>query len=133
MKPIKLRSTVIEIPFEDEAGNIVYKLSFDKADKALDDLLDSAKKIQESLAEQDENMSRQESREYIKRCFDGIFGDGKFDELYALTPSTDDIAEYFMIAVVQISQSFNADRQRALLDRYLSTGDKSNVVNLPKN
>lgn len=115
---IKTKQTFIPIEIGDELT-----LKFDLSDEAMLNLKKKVTDVQKSFAEVDENDSDEEAIEKVKNiiraAFDEIFGEGTFDKVYAISPSTLIVAEYFM----QIAQGL----QEEMRDRGFITSPQDKV------
>lgn len=108
---IQTKQTFIPIEIGDELT-----LKFDLSDEAMLNLEKKVTDVQRSFAEVDENDSDEEAIEKVKNiirsAFDEIFGEGTFDKVYAISPSTLIVAEYFM----QIAQGLQKEmRERGFI------------------
>lgn len=101
---IQTKQTFIPIEIGDELT-----LKFDLSDEAMLNLEKKVTDVQKSFAKVDENDSDEEAIEKVKNiirsAFDEIFGEGTFDKVYAISPSTLIVAEYFM----QIAQGLQEE------------------------
>src|SRR5690554_752169 len=115
---IQTKQTFIPIEIGDELT-----LKFDLSDEAMLNLEKKMTDVQKSFAEVDENDSDEEAIEKVKNiiraAFDEIFGEGTFDKVYAISPSTLIVAEYFM----QIAQGL----QEEMRDRGFITSPQDKV------
>lgn len=115
---IQTKQTFIPIEIGDELT-----LKFDLSDEAMLNLKKKVTDVQKSFAEVDENDSDEEAIEKVKNiiraAFDEIFGEGTFDKVYAISPSTLIVAEYFM----QIAQGL----QEEMRDRGFITSPQDKV------
>lgn len=115
---IQTKQTFIPIEIGDELT-----LKFDLSDEAMLNLEKKVTDVQKSFAEVDENDSDEEAIEKVKNiiraAFDEIFGEGTFDKVYAISPSTLIVAEYFM----QIAQGL----QEEMRDRGFITSPQDKV------
>lgn len=115
---IQTKQTFIPIEIGDELT-----LKFDLSDEAMLNLEKKVTDVQKSFAEVDEKDSDEEAIEKVKNiiraAFDEIFGEGTFDKVYAISPSTLIVAEYFM----QIAQGL----QEEMRDRGFITSPQDKV------
>lgn len=121
MAVIKLQSNFIEFPFENEKGEVVLTLKFDKSDenfKQLEKTYDELNKKMGKINEQEESEVEQ-GKEILKEAVDQIFGEGSFDKMYQLSPSILLVFKYLVQMVEGIYQEINIDKDTELLKKYL--------------
>lgn len=118
MEAIKIRKTTIDIPFQNENGEVVETLRFDKSDDNIEKLRKTAEELETKLEELKNNPSSDKSKEYIAQMFDVLFGKGAFTKIYAISPSL----QIMIIYLAQIAQNIieEEDQQEleALVEKY---------------
>lgn len=122
MAVIKLQSNFIEFPFENTDGKTVLTLKFDKSDeniKKLEKTITQFEKEEDKLMAK-ENATFEDGKKLFKKSIDSVFGEGSFDAMFALSPSTLVIKEYFAQMVDGIFNEINNDNAQKKLDKYLS-------------
>lgn len=122
MAVIKLQSNFIEFPFENNDGKTVLILKFDKSDeniKKLEKTIDQFEKEEKKLMAK-ENATFEDGKKVFKKSIDSVFGEGSFDAMFALSPSTLIIKDYFAQMVEGIFSEINNDNTQKKLDKYLS-------------
>ena len=121
LKTIQLDKTVIDIPFEQD-GEVVLTLHFDRSDENVKKFY----KLQEELQTKIDGLEKQkdaplaEANKIIKKIADGILGDGAFDAMYKLNPSTMIVAKYLYLIAIGIKEELEAEDFKAVEDKYLS-------------
>lgn len=121
MKPIQLKKTVIDIPFMDEKGKEALVLHFDQSDEKIKRLYDSFDEIQ-SIAkklEKEESDNFEEIKDFLKKAIDSIFGEGSFDQLYAISPSIQIVAVYFAQMAIGIKEELEQEDIKSIEKKYL--------------
>lgn len=122
MAVIKLQSNFIEFPFENNEGKTVLILKFDKSDdniKKLEKSIDQFEKEEKKLMAK-QNATFEDGKKVFKKSIDSVFGEGSFDAMFDLSPSTLIIKEYFAQMVEGIFDEINNDKTQKKLDKYLS-------------
>lgn len=121
MKNIKLRSNIINIPFEDEDGNVKLTLHFDKSDENAKRLYAAFDQLEDFGPDSDiDSDGIEEAKSSLKKSMDAIFGDGSFDKLYALNPSTVTVGIYFYQIAIGIKEEMELDDIKMIEDKYLN-------------
>ena len=121
LKTIQLDKTVIDIPFEKD-GKVVLTLHFDRSDENVKKFY----KLQEELQTKIDGLEKQkdapldEANKIIKQIADGILGDGAFDSMYKLNPSTMIVAKYLYLIAIGIKEELEAEDFKAVEDKYLN-------------
>lgn len=121
MAVIKLQSNFIEFPFEDSDGNTVLTLKFDKSDdniKKLEKSIEQFEKEEKKLLNK-ENPKFEDGKKVFKKSVDSVFGEGSYEAMYAISPSTFTIKTYFTQMVEGIFNEINNDNAQQKLDKYL--------------
>lgn len=122
MAVIKLQSNFIEFPFEDDKGNIVLTLKFDKSDeniKKLEKSIDQFDKEKDRLSKKS-NAAFEDGKQVFKECVDSVFGDGSFDSMYKLSPSTINVLKYFIQMAEGIFEEINTEKEQEKFNKYLN-------------
>ena len=120
LKTIQLDKTVIDIPFEQD-GKVVLTLHFDRSDENVKKFHDLQEKLQKKIDELNEKEATiEETTEVIKEIADGILGEGAFDAMYKLNPSTMIVAKYLYLIAIGIKEELEAEDFKAVEDKYLS-------------
>lgn len=94
MKSIQIKKNYIDIPFEDENGNLVLKTQFNLDDDSIKGLYKKHEELQANKEEIEENIEDEEAIQYLKEAFDSILtvtgeeDKSAFEELYKLNPSS---------------------------------------------
>lgn len=119
MKPIKVRPTIIDIPFIDADGNEVLRLQFDRSDQTANKFFDSIPEIEEQIRtiEQDPNADFDECS-LMGKLVDSVLGGGAFGKLRALNESTFMAAKYFLQIVIGIKEEMENEDKQAVFDKY---------------
>lgn len=122
MTVIKLQSNFIEFPFEDAEGNIVLTLKFDKSDENIKKLEQSIEQFEKEKTKlkNKKDATFEDGKKVFKRSIDSVFGEGSFDDMYQLSPSTIIIGEYFIQMAEGIFSELNNENTQKKLDKYLS-------------
>lgn len=107
MKTILIQTNKIEIPFNDKDGNTVLTLYFDKSDKNIQRFYDQYEEIQKLSAEMTEN-NVDEAKDFLKRVFDAVLGEGAFGKVYDINPSIIVVAAYLLQIVEGIYQELQS-------------------------
>ena len=122
MKAIQLKKTVFEIPFNDEEGNEVLKLEFDRSDENIKRLYSSTDGIEKKL-EVFEKSNNDDDFEgattIVKEMVDSILSEGSFDKLYKLNPSLQIVITYFYQIVIGIKEELVSEDIKAVVNKYL--------------
>lgn len=125
MKPILLKSNKIEIPFQDDNGNVVLTLWFDKGDeplKRIEKEFDKIKKTEETMkGEEFETIDAalEKGKESIKQAADSLFGAGSFEKLYELNPSIYVVADYVYQIAIGIKEELESETLNDVEQKYL--------------
>lgn len=122
MTVIKLQSNFIEFPFEDNNGKTVLTLKFDKSDESIINLEKSIEKFEkekEKLANK-ENASFEDGKKVFAKIIDSVFGEGSFEAMYKLSPSTINVLKYFTQMANGIFKEINTEKEQEKFNKYLS-------------
>lgn len=121
MKAIQLDRTVIDIPFEQD-GEVVLMLHFDRSDENVKKFYELQEELQTKIdgLEKQKDAPLAEANKIIKKIADGILGDGAFDAMYKLNPSTMIVAKYLYLIAIGIKEELEAEDFKAVEDKYLS-------------
>lgn len=123
MKVIQLKKNVIDVPFQNEDGNIVLTLQFDRSDAHVKEfyaLFEGLEKKIKRLEKNQEEPSWDEAEVTIKEMSDGMLGQGSYDKMYELNPSVAIVAGYLYIIAIGIKEELEAEDLKAVEDKYLS-------------
>lgn len=119
-RKIRIQKNYIPIEFEDENGEIVLELKFDKSDDAIDRLYKQDEVIKELVSKVDEsNNEMEETKNFVSKCFDGVLGEGSFDKVYDFNPSCLIILQYFITAVMMIREELDDFEGAEAIEHYL--------------
>ena len=121
MKTIQLDRTVIDIPFE-QNGEVVLTLHFDRSDENVKKFNKLQKELNTKMnqLEKRKDLPIEEANKVIKEIADGILGEGAFDAMYKLNPSTMIVAKYLYLIAIGIKEELEAEDFKAVEDKYLS-------------
>lgn len=122
MKPIQLQKTTIDIPFVDAEGQQQLVIQFDRSDdniKRLYDSFDSLEKAKNELSTTDSEDVFEDTKSFIKKVMDPIFGDGTFDKIYALSPSVLVVVIYFYQMAAALKEELETDDFENFASKYL--------------
>lgn len=123
MKPIQLQKTTIDIPFVDADGKTQLIIEFDRSDdniKRLYDSFDELEKAKNDLAVTENEDIFEDTRAYVKKTMDPIFGEGTFDKVYALSPSVLIVVVYFYQMAMALKEELEMDDFKNFEDKYLN-------------
>lgn len=122
MTVIKLQSNFIEFPFEDDKGNVLLTLKFDKSDENIEKLENSIGKFEseKQRLSTEGQQSFEDGKKVFKEIVDSVFGDGSFDKMYELSPSTINVLKYFTQMAEGIFAEINVDKDTEKFNKYLS-------------
>ena len=123
MKPIQLQKTTIDIPFVDVDGKTQLVIEFDRSDENIKRLYDSFEELEQ--AKNDLSVSENEdifedTRAFVEKTMDPIFGEGTFDKVYALSPSVLIVVVYFYQMAMALKEELEMDDFKNFEDKYLS-------------
>ncbi|HJF87146.1 MAG TPA: hypothetical protein K8V88_06885 [Companilactobacillus farciminis] len=124
MNVIKLRKNVIEIPFQDENGKEILKLQFDKSDEHVNQFQKDFNSFTKRFGglentTVDEDMEPEEVKEIVKEFTDSMLGEGSFDAMYKLNPSTMIVTQYVYQIAIGIKEELEEEDLKAVEDKYL--------------
>lgn len=120
MVVINIKKQVIPIDFGE------FQLEFSKSDANLKKLTDFGKELEEKgkviVENADDNDVIDKAKEILELAYDGVFGQGSFDKVYALSgESTIDVLNYFFEAMDGIVEEYSAQKDKELLKKYLGS------------
>lgn len=119
-RKIRIQKNFIPIEFENEKGEVLLELRFDKSDEAIDRLYKQDEVIKELVDKVDEtNNEMEETKKFVSQCFDSVLGDGAFEKVYAINPSCLIILQYFIQSVVMIREELDDFEGAAAIEQYL--------------
>lgn len=119
-RKIRIQKNYIPIEFENEKGDVILELKFDKSDKAIDRLYKQDEVIKELVEKIDEkNDEMEETKKFVEQCFDGVFGKGSFKEVYKINPSCLIILQYFIQSVMVIREELDDFEGAEAIEQYL--------------
>lgn len=119
-RKIRIQKNYIPIEFEDDNGEVVLELRFDKSDEAIDRLYKQDEVIKELVEKVDEtNNEMEETKKFVEQCFDGVFGKGAFKKVYAINPSCLIILQYFIQSVMVIREELDDFEGAEAIQQYL--------------
>lgn len=126
MKPIRLRPTIIDIPFVNDQGEEILKLHFDRSDENIKRFFAAIpgieKKVEEieKQAEEAENEAdiKFDEMAFMKDIADSFLGDGAFEKIHALNDSVFTAAKYVMQIAIGIKEEIEEEDKRAVFDKY---------------
>lgn len=123
MKAIKLLDNFIEIPMIDKDGKVKHTLRFDYTDEAIKELNKNNDLIKARVKEMEKNTNEDniadEDKEIVRMGLDSTFGEGTFDELYKINPTTFVLAVYFMQTALIIKEEVEKIQTESLVDKYI--------------
>lgn len=121
LKTIQLDKTVIDIPFEQD-GEVVLTLHFDRSDENVKKFNKLQKELNTKMnqLEKRKDLPIEEANKVIKDIADGILGEGAFDAMYKLNPSTMIVAKYLYLIAIGIKEELEAEDLKAVEDKYLN-------------
>lgn len=123
MKPIQLQKTTIDIPFVDAKGKEQLVIQFDRSDdniKRLYDSFDELEKAKNELSVTETEDVFEDTRDFIKNLMDPIFGNGTFDKIYALSPSSLIVVVYFYKMAMALKEELETEDFKKFEEKYLS-------------
>lgn len=115
---IQLKKNYISIPIVDESGDVKHELKFYTTDENMKKIVEKRKEIEslhETVSEDDDDAAKK----VLKGAIDEVFGEGNFDAIYELNPSTLIVLEYFIQSVIIISEEMDASLNTQALEKYL--------------
>jgi len=119
-RKIRIQKNYIPIEFEDDKGEVVLELRFDKSDEAIDRLYKQDEIIKELMETVDEsNNEMEETKNFVRQCFDGVLGEGSFNKVYEINPSCLIILQYFIQSIVMIREELDDFEGAAAIEQYL--------------
>lgn len=119
MAVIKLKSNLMKFDFENENGEVVETITFDKSDSNIKHFWEKYKEIQKmQFVEEDEEANFETVTREVKGYMDDLFGEGSFDKLYALNPSILIVSTYFLQMATQIREEIDRDQQDEIIKQY---------------
>lgn len=117
MKAIQLRKNLIEIPFQNDKGEVELTLYFDKSDENIKRLHKSINELNDLKDIKEDDFD--EAKKVIKKITDSIFGNGSFDKLYELNPSIQIIGVYLYQIAIGIKEEFEEEDLKDIERKYL--------------
>lgn len=123
MKPIQLQKTTIDIPFVDAKGKEQLVIQFDRSDdniKRLYASFDELEKAKNELSVTENEDIFEDTRHFIKNMMDPIFGNGTFDKIYAISPSSLIVVVYFYKMAMALKEELEMDDFKNFEEKYLS-------------
>ncbi|MGC4019211.1 MAG: hypothetical protein QM793_08330 [Muricomes sp.] len=119
MKPIKVRPTVINIPFEDYDGNELFTLHFDRSDDNVQNFKRLIPKLEEKIKEIEETPDIDiDEKSFLSELADSFLGEGAFEKIYSINNSVFTSAKYVFQIAVGIKEEFEEEDKRAIFDKY---------------
>lgn len=125
MKVIKLRKNLIDIPFENENGETILLLHFDRTDDNVKRLYESFETLQKKLAafeaieKEGKDPDFDEQKKFVKETCDSILGAGAFDKIYKLNPSVIIVASYLYQIAIGIKEELEEEDLKTVESKYL--------------
>lgn len=117
MKKIKLRQSIIPIGIYDEDDNLVLELQFDKSDENIKKFYDAYAEMQVSDGKYKDSI--EDTKDYVKKYFDLMLGDGAFDKVYQLNQSIIIVVAYMMEISQYILDELDKDAELDILNKYM--------------
>ncbi|MFL8888695.1 hypothetical protein [Helcococcus kunzii] len=119
MATIKLKDNRIKFDFENDKGEIVETLYFDKSDKNVGRFMKKYKDIQKMQVDGADNYDVDKIKDEIKEYMNDIFGEDSFDKLYSLNPSILIVATYFLEMSMEIQETIRREQEGDIVNKYL--------------
>ena len=124
MATIKIKDNRIKFDFENDKGEIVETIYFDKYDENIGRFMKKYKEIQNMQIDGAADNDVEQVREEIKGYMDDIFGQGAFDKLYAINPSVLIVATYFLEMATQLQEEIRQEQESEIVDKYMRLAKK---------
>lgn len=124
MATIKIKDNRIKFDFENDKGEIVETIYFDKSDENIGRFMKKYKEIQNMQIDGAADNDVEQVREEIKGYMDDIFGQGAFDKLYAINPSVLIVATYFLEMATQLQEEIRQEQESEIVDKYMRLAKK---------
>ena len=119
MNAIKIRPTVMDIPFIDDEGKEVLRLHFDRSDENVNRFYgiipEMESKIKEIEAEPEKEF---DEKAFLREIADSFLGDGAFDKIYEINRSTFITAKYIYQIALGLKKEMEDEDIRAVFDKY---------------
>ncbi|HFI0694764.1 TPA: hypothetical protein ACGO4F_000829 [Streptococcus suis] len=122
MVVIQIKNKVIPIDFGE------FQLEFSKSDTNLRRLQEFGKELEEKgkiIAQNQSSDEIEQVKKLLQVAFDGAFGDGSFEKVYAISgDSTINTLNYFFEVMAGIEEEHVTEKEKELLEKYLSKAGK---------
>ena len=119
MRPIKVRPTIINIPFVDEQGNELLVLHFDRSDENVNNFKNIIPKLEEKIKEIDENPETDiDEKEFMTELTDSFLGTGAFEQICSINNSVFTASKYVFQIAIGIKEEIEEEDKRAVFDKY---------------
>lgn len=119
MKPIKIRPTVIKIPFVDENENELFTLYFDRSDNNIDNFKTLLQSMDEKIKEIESNSDNEiDEKAFMTEITDSFLGKGAFEKIYSINDSLFTAAKYVFQIAVKLKEEFEEEDKKAVFDKY---------------
>lgn len=120
MKAIQIKSNQIEIPFQDNKGNIVETFYFERTDDSLKKVMDEIEKLDKEIKSSNEDtFTDEDAKKLIVNAADSLLGKGSFDKLYALNPSIQIVTYYIYQVAIGIKGELESETIKDVENQYL--------------
>jgi len=124
MAVIKLKDNRVKFDFQNDNGEVIETIYFDKSDANVGRFMEKYKEIQNMQVDGADDYNIDKVKEEIKGYMNDIFGDGAFEKLYAINPSVLIVSTYFLEMATQIQEEIRKEQESEVVDKYLRLAKK---------